>query len=312
MRIALALVFAACLAGCGAVWAPQAPASCAAAFATIGRNVYDQSLHGRAVTASEARLAGSAALSSAVARGDRAAARRALRPLLRAQIKRLVITRHGHRWLSVGHAAALAPVRDGAYTFSVTTRAETVRLLHAITGARVVIGHGAGFAATAFPHSRVRIALQHPRCTADPVQTVARRIYGGEQHGAHVQAVLRHIARDPRFVRAVAIRDPVALRTQIVRFFRDPHLHVVRIRATTPSGALIGDVGGPHVLAPASRAVRANGKRIGRVTLSVQDDAGYVKLVHRFTGATVQLGTPRADFHVQAFPNGRLNVALLH
>jgi hypothetical protein len=109
----------------------------------------------------------------------------------------------------------------------------------------------------------------------------------------------------------VATKDPAALRTQIVRFFRDPRLHVVRIRATTPSGALIGDVGGPRVLAPASRAVREHGRTVGRVTLSIQDDAGYVKLVQRFTGATVQLGTPRADFHVQAFPRGRLNVALL-
>ena len=47
------------------------------------------------------------------------------------------------------------------------------------------------------------------------------------------------------------------------------------------------------------------------MTLSIQDDAGYAKLVHRFTGATVQLGTPRADFHVRAFPSGWLNVALL-
>jgi len=106
-------------------------------------------------------------------------------------------------------------------------------------------------------------------------------------------------------------RDPVGLRVQIVRFFRDPRLHVVRIRATTPAGAVIGDVGGPKVLAPASRVVRRHGAAIGRVTLSVQDDAGYVKLVRRFTGATVQLGTPRADFHVQAFPRGALNVALL-
>ena len=263
MRIAAVLILAACLTGCGAVWAPHAPPSCAAAFATVGRSVYEQSVHGRAVTASEARLAGPAALSSAVARGDRPAARRALKPLLRAQIKRLVITRHGHRWLSVGHAAALAPVRDGAYTFSVTTRAETVRLLHALTGARVVIGHGEGFAVTAFPRGKVRIALERPRCTVDPLQTVARRLYGGEQHGAHVKAVLRHVARDPRFVRAVAIRDPVALRAQIVRFFRDPHLHVVRIRATTPSGGLIGDVGGPRVLAPRPARSAPMGGRSG-------------------------------------------------
>ena len=101
----------------------------------------------------------------------------------------------------------------------------------------------------------------------------------------------RTVARDPRFVHAVATADPAALRAQIVRFFQQPRLHVVRIRATTRTGRLINDVGGPYVLAPTSATVRSHGRAVGRVTLSVQDDAGYIKLLHRFTGAEVVLRT---------------------
>jgi hypothetical protein len=80
------------------------------------------------------------------------------------------------------------------------------------------------------------------------------------------------VAADPGFERAVADADPTALRAAIVRFFRDPSLHVVRIRAVTATGTLINDVGGPFVLAPASAPVRANGRVVGRVTLAIQDD----------------------------------------
>jgi hypothetical protein len=62
---------------------------------------------------------------------------------------------------------------------------------------------------------------------------------------------------------------------------------------------------------------------IGRVTLSIQDDEGYVRLLHRFTGAGVALrtavgrvpygvtvaGTP-VGYHVRAFPGGALAVRL--
>jgi hypothetical protein len=70
----------------------------------------------------------------------------------------------------------------------------------------------------------------------------------------------------------------------------------------------------------------ARGRVLGRVTLSVQDDSGYVKLVHRFTGAGVALRTPIGPvpggvtlptravtplrYTVRAFPSGRLAVTL--
>jgi len=166
------------------------------------------------------------------------------------------------------------------------------------------------------------------RTVADTVGAVAERLVRAETSGPEVARALRLVAADPALVRAVRTRDAAALRAAIVRFFEVRRLHIVRVRAVTAGGRLVGDVGGPYVLAPASRAVRIRGRTVGRVTLSIQDDAGFVKLVRRFTGAAAVLraggrvlpvsarpprGGPvaRFAFATRAFPSGRLHVALL-
>jgi hypothetical protein len=175
---------------------------------------------------------------------------------------------------------------------------------------------------------------------ANTVGVVGERVVRAERSGREAQQALSLAARYPPFVRAVRLRDPVGLRLAIVHFFHVKPLHIVRVRATTPSGRLIGDVGGPFVLAPVSRTIRsARGGDLGRVTLSVQDDTGYIKLIRRFTGAGVVLRTGtrvvpgsaavRAaipargrvtvggrsfatyTFTTRAFPGRRLHVALL-
>jgi hypothetical protein len=127
---------------------------------------------------------------------------------------------------------------------------------------------------------------------ANTVGVVGKRLVRAEQSGREAHQALRVAARYPPFVRAVRRRDPIGLRLAIVHFFHIKPLHIVRVRATTPSGHLIGDVGGPFVLAPVSRTIHsAGGRDLGRVTLSVQDDTGYIKLIRRFTGAGVVLRT---------------------
>jgi hypothetical protein len=286
-----------------------------------------------------------------VARGDAAATRAALRPLKKNQMRRIVITRGVHVLVDDGRTRALAPVRGvvrdaagrpvGRYVVAVNSEAGIAGVIRSVTGARVAVGARAhapvSVAATAWPAGTLRIGLwpAAPAATtcgptaADTRAAVLRqageRLFADESGGAALRHVLRHVALDRGFRRAVARRDPVALRAAIVRFFRDRTLHVVRIRATTPSGALIGDVGGPYVLAPASRTLRdAGGRTIGRVTLSIQDDAGYVKLLHRFAGVGVALRTPAGvvpggrvavrgtpvHYTVGAFPSGPLAVTL--
>jgi hypothetical protein len=374
---ALGLVLAGC--GAGAQADPDPPASAPATAGAAGQTcaqtvqnelrdvalrVYDQAASGGNAASSEQRLARSSALATAVAHGDAAATQEALRPLLRAQIQRIVVTRGSRVLADVGTGAALAPVhgvlRDaagapvGRYTLSVGDDAGIASLIHALTGAQVVMrvgGHRvaatatlrgvryavSSFVATAFPTGSLRVSLLSPPASGTPcgatraatvantIGAVGQRLFRDEQSDAATARVLRVVAGDRGFIRAVATDDPAALRAAIVRFFQDPSLHVVRIRAVTSDGKLVNDVGGPHVLAPASAPVRSNGRVIGRVTLSIQDDTGYIKLMRRFAGAAVTLRTPAGpvpgsyasptyqafSFAAQAFPSGPLRISLL-
>lgn len=291
---------------------------------SVAERVYAQAAAGRNVVSVERRFARSRALGRAVARGNPVATRAALAPLLKAQVKRLVVVRGSRVLARVGHTAALAPVtaaiRDarghavGRYRLSVAGDAGIAGIIHTLTGADVAItasgraaptaGAVRTFPATAFPQGalRVRLALRAPApttCAPTPDQTRARtigavgeRLFHAEASGRATRRVLRHVARDPRFLSAVARNDPRALRAEIVHLFRDRTLHVVRIRALTAAGRLVNDVGGPYVLAPASTPLRLHGRPIGHATLSIQDDTGFVKLMHRFTGAVIELRTP--------------------
>jgi hypothetical protein len=356
----------------------------AATLLAVGRRIYGQAAHGRNVVSATRRLAQSPALAAAVAAGDPAATRAALVPLLKHQIRRIIITRGAHVLADVHGAAALAPVhgvlRDaqgrpvGRYVLAVAQDAPIAGITRSLTGARVTVragtqtvyraasssrspstgAHTVSYAATAFPRGRLRVALTIPpaaltRCGATPRETVARtvgaigeRLARTEAGGPAVARALRHAATDPQLRTAVAQDDPVGLRAAIIRFFHARSLHIVRVRATTADGRLVGDVGGPYVLSPASTTVRdAAGRPLGRVTLAVQDDTGYIKLMHRFTGAAVLLRTAagavpgssmapgpatvpphgaltyggrRFDtytFTARAFPDGPLSVALL-
>ena len=359
----VAVTVVAALTGCGEVVATGGhggTSSCAptvdATLRGVAMRIYAQAAGGPNVVSATRRLARSPALARAIERGDAARTRAALRPLLRSQIHRIVVTRGRRVLASVGTGPPLlAPVRGvirdaggrtvGRYTLAVGDQAAITGIIRALTGAEVRLlpagdrapaSATASFAATAFPATPERLWLvggAAPACASTPARTaaatigaVATRLYRVEAGGPSTRRVLRHVARDRRFAAAVARDDPVALRAAIVRFFRTHSLHVVRVRATTVSGRLVGDVGGPFVLAPASSAVREPGGRVvGRVTLSVQDDTGYIKLIRRFTGAGVAMRTaagavpgstragsaPAFTFTATAFPRGALTVALV-
>lgn len=150
--------------------------------------------------------------------------------------------------------------------------------------------------ATGFPDERLRIVVLMPpgalACEGSAAQTaaavigrVAMRIYRGEQSGSGVAHVIAQMEHTPAFVQAVAKRDPIATRDAIIGFFRN-RTHVVRVRVTI-GGKLFLDVGGPHVLAPLAGTLRVGGRVVGHFLTAIQDDAGYLKLVHGFTGAQV-------------------------
>jgi hypothetical protein len=151
-----------------------------------------------------------------------------------------------------------------------------------------------------YPAGPLRIVLLVPTseisCPGSPAQAgvetlghVGERIYQEELHSPDVTATLRHMESSTEFQHAVAAGDATATRAAIIGFFGQ-HIHVVRVRVTVGSKLLI-DEGGPFVLAPVHGTLRSGGRVVGHFEMAIQDDAGYLKLAHLFTGAEVLMRT---------------------
>jgi hypothetical protein len=302
--------------------APASAACTAAAEAevvAIARRISSQAAAGRNTAAATRRIERSVPLAQAVAAGDKAATRAALAPLIKHQITRIEIAGAHGTLARNGTTPAYGPVRGsislrgrpvGSYVLAVSRQHDFESLVHGLTGATATFHAGTAarargsLAATTFPRGRavVTLSVPHPPATvcrptaadtrAATVGLVARRLLQAEEHGSGVQRALRHAEQDPAMRAAVAAGDPAAVRAAIIGFFQDKRFHIVRARAWKGTH-LINDVGGPYVLSPAvGRITDARGAVIGSVMLSIQDDTGYIKLMHRFTGADVTLSTP--------------------
>ncbi|HUB72801.1 MAG TPA: hypothetical protein VL979_02040 [Solirubrobacteraceae bacterium] len=160
------------------------------------------------------------------------------------------------------------------------------------------------FAAGAYPSgSQVRVYLLIPTAkvaplcaagatdtTVNALRRVARLIYAAEVGRAARKQVAR-VQRNLPLLEAVARREPEATRLAIDALL---HEHVVRMRVTV-AGQLLSDVGGPYVLGPVSAPLRLHGRKIGELTLSVQDDEGYLRLTRRLAGLAVLMYMPAAE-----------------
>jgi hypothetical protein len=295
-------------------------------LADVARRIYAQAVDGGGVVSAVKRLQRSAALAKALASGDRAAVRTAFAPL-RHQIVRIELAGGSRTIYRYGHRPSFAPVRGrlhdargravGSFVLAVTDRRAYAGIVRRLTGADVVFrttAHAAArrggirtlsLPARDYPSGPLRIDVRIPApspalCGTTAQETrlntiayVGRRLLRAEEHSRDVARTLRHVARDPAFRRATAANDRRAIRAAIVDdFFRDHAYHIVRVRVTR-GAALIYDLGGPYVLQPATGTVRSpDGRTAARFALAVQDDTGYIKLMHRFTGADVQLVSP--------------------
>jgi hypothetical protein len=168
---------------------------------------------------------------------------------------------------------------------------------------------------------------------------VSRGIYAAETRSREVTADRAHITGSRALLSALASNDQGAVYAAVHALVYTPHWHIVRIRVLK-AGRTVADVGGPDVIAPLSGALRWRGRTLGTYVMSVQDDAGFVKLVSRFVGIPVNLykggslvmGTLRPPppstvssgatvsvggvsyrayvYSARAFPSGTLRVAL--
>ena len=135
-------------------------------------------------------------------------------------------------------------------------------------------------------HLPVPCASSADATLADTLGGVGARIYDSERarHGSAAVAI-RSVTSSSVLAHAVAAGDPVAARPAVTRIVLN-HLHIVRLRVIH-DGRVLSDVGGPFVLAPISGDLRLDGRVVGRYTLSIQDDVGYVKLAGRLAGVQV-------------------------
>jgi hypothetical protein len=208
------------------------------------------------------------------------------------------------------------------------------------------------FAGEAYPSGPLRISLLVPpsafgecgstraETIADTLGAVGQRIYAEEAASGAVTQTIHRIQSSAAFRRAVAASDRAATLAAIRSFFRLHQFHIVRVRVLRGS-RLLADLGGPLVLGPAQGTISERGRTLGTFLVAVQDDAGYLKLARRFTGADVVMrlganvamstltpppaqplparGTVRLEgrryrvfsFTATAFPSGPLRISLL-
>jgi hypothetical protein len=122
---------------------------------------------------------------------------------------------------------------------------------------------------------------------ADTLAGVAKRIYRQEVRGDVGHAAVKRIARDRALLAALNTGDRTALRAAALRQLFDPGKHVVRL-SIVRRGRTLTSVGGAFVVAPAQlELVTRTGAELGVIEASMQDVIGYVKLVHRLTGAQI-------------------------
>ena len=151
-----------------------------------------------------------------------------------------------------------------------------------------------------YPAGALRIVLLAPtssiscpgplaQARVETLGHVGERIYQEELHSPDVAATLRSMEGSTTFQRAVAAGSVSATRAAILGFFA-AHIHVVRVRVTI-DGRLLIDEGGPYALAPVHGTLRSGGRVVGDFEMAIQDDAGYLKLAHLFTGAQVLMRT---------------------
>ena len=121
----------------------------------------------------------------------------------------------------------------------------------------------------------------------------ARRAYNRETKGSKLRQETARIAADATLLRALARGDVAGARAEAQAQLLSPsnHFdHVTRISVLRGPRVLLNatlNSDGTYVVAPARRELTRRGRRVGTLLVSIQDVTGFVKLVHRRTGAEV-------------------------
>ena len=121
----------------------------------------------------------------------------------------------------------------------------------------------------------------------------AQRAYNRETKGSKLRQETARIAADATLLGALARGDVAGARAEAQAQLLSPsnHFdHVTRISVVHGARVLVNatlNSDGTYVVAPARRELALHGRRVGTLLVSIQDVTGFVKLLHRRTGAEV-------------------------
>jgi hypothetical protein len=116
----------------------------------------------------------------------------------------------------------------------------------------------------------------------DHIVTLGKAQYTREVSGGKVKSLLHQVARDPALLRALATSDS-ATRAYVARQFPNVwyHWHISRLRIVRGS-TVVTERGVPFVVdGPQMKLRGRNGTDLGTLQVSLQDEIGFVRLVHR-------------------------------
>ena len=150
------------------------------------------------------------------------------------------------------------------------------------------------------------------------IEAVAQRQYSFEIHGGAVFAVLHLVGRDQTLLRLLRSGNVSATRSYVQRQFAAVwfHRHVSRVRIV--QGSRVMEVGVPFVVAPVQMTLRGpGGRNLGTLQVSIQDEIGFVRLIHRHHPVDVVVRGQRGEVetslpaaaHVRLPTNGTVTIA---
>ena len=168
---------------------------------------------------------------------------------------------------------------------TLTTPARKRGAIVAAVVAAASIATACGTAGATAPGANTKRSLSPTAASAalDRYSAIAMRRYDKEVAGAAVHIQLGRLARDPTLLKALRSGDTALLDRYVRRQFSQLwyHWHVSRLRITKGSRVLV-EVGVPFALAGRQQTLRdAQGRPLATLQISVQDEIGIVKAMHR-------------------------------
>jgi hypothetical protein len=122
-----------------------------------------------------------------------------------------------------------------------------------------------------------------PAARVDHLTALARQHYTGEVKGTRTMRTLRRFGRDKTLLNLLGQPNLGAARAYVKRTYWGTwyHWHVSRMRIKKGSTVVV-ETGVPFVLAPTQVTLRGSGGRaLGTLEVSIQDEIGFVRYMHR-------------------------------